>query len=275
MDIYKESQSGFFSNLTTTIESIAIDNDLFNNVFQFMADLNIEPVKLKILGEIDDISQMQYVKDNNKLNTLDLTSWHINQIYTHSFEFPSITKLTIRTIASTVYIDWFLITFPSLEELWIPGSSEFKTMDTIDKTKQFLNFWKLRATISFISQKCVDFLTIVASNMRTLDLISNQRTGLPNIIIDISGWELKELNLDVYEIQNPVSFFSYISIQNINKMIEYNTFKKSLVAVKNNPYVCHKNAGVVSIVSTRQKQFKFNGFSISLSRDDVTIDFKK
>jgi hypothetical protein len=275
MDIYNKSQLSFFSNFPNTIKSITVESNIFTNIIQIIANLNIEPAKLNILGQIEDTSQIHYVKDISTLNTLELEIFDLNPIYTYNFESTSLTSLTISTYIGTTCIDWLLTTFPSLEELRITGSSECKVMNEIDTTKQFPNLWKFTAALSFISQKCVDFLILTAPNMRELDLRANKTPGFSNINIDISGWELRQLNLDVFEILDPVSLFCNVNIQNITKIIKCDPSEQSLAVVKNSSPFRLKKAGVVNIVSTREKQFMFNGFSISLSLDNITIDFKK
>jgi hypothetical protein len=171
-----------------------------------------------------------------------------------------------------VYIDWFLRSFPSLEEFEIDGRSNLTTTENANVgINQSSNLYKLSVRRRTLSQACLDALRLAAPNMRELNL--RARAGQSNTNINISDWDLKVLNLDTRGKASFTLSLYRIITPNCTKVMKYNRSDPSLVVVKNSSRFCLDK--MVSIQSSREKQFKFNGFSILLSIDNVTIDYEK
>jgi hypothetical protein len=174
----------------------------------------------------------------------------------------------MRLWNKTVCIDWFLGSFPYLEELEIDGKFSLTTTENVG-INQSPNLYKLSVRMCTISQTCLDVLRLAAPNMRELDL----RARWSNVNINISDWDLKVLNLGIRGKASSTPLLYRIVTQNCTKIMKYDQSDPSPVVVKNSSRFCLDK--MVSIQSSREKQFKFNGFSILLSLDNVTIDFEK
>jgi hypothetical protein len=267
MDVYRESGPTFFSSLTTAIQSITIDSHLSNNLIQDMANSNCQPHRLRLLNRMVDPLQMLCIKNWNKLKSLEIECHIPNQIYSHPISY-TLTKLYMRLWNKTVCIDWFLGSFPYLEELEIDGKFSLTTTENVG-INQSPNLYKLSVRMCTISQTCLDVLRLAAPNMRELDL----RARWSNVNINISDWDLKVLNLGIRGKASSTPLLYRIVTQNCTKIMKYDQSDPSPVVVKNSSRFCLDK--MVSIQSSREKQFKFNGFSILLSLDNVTIDFEK
>jgi hypothetical protein len=237
---------------------------------QVLANSNTGFTKLKLDdGVLKDLKQLAYINDIKGLRSLQLHTYIKKQH--HSYHFPStnITQLTLDDRSKSTSLNWVLSMFPSLEELHIYGVTEL-TVTENDVCKRYPNLKEIKCKWDVMDQAYFDYLKTTAPNIQDKTIQINRNH---DITIDISEWDLKRLKIMPEMALTMGPFYCYITTPSSTKLIKYDPSEKSLVWVRNRSY-SRGNAylPVIRIVSTKEKRFMFNEYSIVISQDKISID---
>jgi hypothetical protein len=108
-----------------------------------------------------------------------------------------------------------------------------------------------------LDQKRLDYLKMVAPNITVLKLSKRQRVDA----LDISGWNLKKLELMVHSMKFNENDYSCIKSPYVNQVVRYNLVDKRIVQGGQD---ADEKSHMVDIVSMNDQHFLFYGYSISI-----------
>jgi hypothetical protein len=205
---------------------MAIHRGLFDNVMQTLANSNIGPIKLEVIGEMEDLKQLHYIKDIEGLRSLKLETCLQEQDYSYHFPSNNITQLTLFNQTQSSYtnmisatsinwdvkkstsicINWVLSMFPSLEKLSIDERIDLTAREN-GVTKHFPKLKRLKSEALSMDQACLDYLKRTAPNIQDMSVrVANVNgnnynasiaTYTSGTSIDVSEWDLERLKVKV------------------------------------------------------------------------------
>jgi hypothetical protein len=160
--------------------------------------------------------------------------------------------------------------FPCLETLQVDGIIKFNA--TEDGTgKRYPNLNEINCKRGLMDQACLDYLKATSPNIQDICM---QITDPSDINIDISDWELKRLRLisrRSMDSMHEATFCCFITTPSRTNAIVLNPDAPSLAIVSKRSRLYHQELPRPTIVTTKEKHFMFNGFSISLLGDKMAI----
>jgi uncharacterized protein YqfB (UPF0267 family) len=115
--VYEKSGTRFFSNLTTTVKSLTIEEDIFNNAIEAIATSDIKLDNFHYESTVYDPDQIQCISHIRSIKEMHIVILVPRKMDLQVLPYNSITKLNFCNMSESVYLDWLLSSFPLLEEL--------------------------------------------------------------------------------------------------------------------------------------------------------------
>ncbi|KAI8888971.1 hypothetical protein K501DRAFT_267482 [Backusella circina FSU 941] len=235
-----------------------------------------------VLGSIsavlEDPDQFHYIKDVTSLNILRLGVSLTKQVYNQVFPSLSVTKLSMFAHGDPFYIDCILSMFPNLEELVVIGGENLTVRDDGDKdtVQRYLHLLLLLIKNGGIDQKFIDFFRMAVPNINTLNIAVTVKSlsNKEDFHLDISGWNLRLLNIALNSGSSKYSHFYNIQTESITKTIRYNPVEQTVTLVKEGQYFdTTEKLGDANIKCITHQHFMFHGFAVYLMHGKLVIAY--
>jgi hypothetical protein len=191
------------------------------------------------------------------------------------FPCNGITKLGFNNCGEAVYFDWLFLTFPSLEKLQIEErDQDWTTSDNYNShsTNLVPNLRKITAYVKSMNQKCFDFLARNAPNIKKLYVSGESRPLTGGLSIDISKWELEQLDVLFCKMDSRGNCYYHIKTPYLDEVIKYTPRQDSVALVKKRVYSSNNTKPpMIDIIARDDSHFMFFGCRISLTQRKFTL----
>jgi hypothetical protein len=241
---------------------------LFNGVIEVMGESSMNLIELDfhdvipstdIYGEVpyryvlDDADQLQFIHKLALLRTLKISAKSFNSLV-WNYQLPSlstsITQLSIECKYRTLYIDWVLDMFPSLERLII-DYSKCDTKDDVESDDLFGDTWEkqdqnihlnlqtLMISHCSIYPQVLGFLKTAVPNMthlslHTVNIISYAQGGVYGIDLSCCNLEMFKMSRVTYKSPHTLKGNHHFAIQTDSKDLIYATSGEDISLTRGN-----------------------------------------